>query len=385
MTVITKFHYDRQLVLIGDVLLSGIESTNRSARVPSCGPVSNVFPSGSGYTITGLRQKLISIGDKLLIGWSGSLVAAQTVAKDFIAEYSKSGLTTEFLDNYLNNEIDAIVGQQSLSLIGYMHEPPHIYEIDYNVEITHETNRFGRITACGTGSNSIIRYFDQISSKQHKIVRGEPNLHEIAISTALGISGALLFDELIVPDSNFSHNLHQYFGGGYEVGILTQEGTVKVGDIMHIFCVAEPDENRGARISFVPKRLFKTTYVEDILAILSVEPIVKGVDGDSIDLDLKQDLYLIPPIWRDVENSEIENMPTPDLNAHWTCVHVLVTSPNALTTGHTKIVGSPNRNGPFNLNFNGDDVSIHWDKKFFDELIEDVSARYASQNKNGQT
>ena len=62
-------------MLMGDLLLSIKESRSTSpALIPTAEDLSKVFPAGSTYVPSGLRQKIIVLSDTFALGWAGTRV-----------------------------------------------------------------------------------------------------------------------------------------------------------------------------------------------------------------------------------------------------------------------------------------------------------------------
>ena len=66
MTIIAAFLVDNVPVILGDMLISGPELTDRDVGIPTIGDVTEVFPSNSGYSIVGMEQKIVVLSDDLV-------------------------------------------------------------------------------------------------------------------------------------------------------------------------------------------------------------------------------------------------------------------------------------------------------------------------------
>lgn len=84
MTAVARLTINNFPVLIGDLLLSNEELDKKVIHLPTVGSHTIVFPTGSGFTISGLRQKLTVIGDNLTVGWAGNRLAAKAIVKELI-------------------------------------------------------------------------------------------------------------------------------------------------------------------------------------------------------------------------------------------------------------------------------------------------------------
>jgi hypothetical protein len=81
MTAVAGLEINNYPLLVGDLLLSGPnESTGFS--VPTVDDLSTVFPAGSGFTPSGLSQKITLISEDVMIAWAGNKLAASYVIKE---------------------------------------------------------------------------------------------------------------------------------------------------------------------------------------------------------------------------------------------------------------------------------------------------------------
>src|SRR3989442_8145768 len=88
---------------MGDVLLSGDEQVGRSPNIPTVGDTRSVYSEGSGFVISGLRQKINLLGANLVVGWAGGRSIAQTVIKELIDQNSKMPFTRDRLGSFFKN------------------------------------------------------------------------------------------------------------------------------------------------------------------------------------------------------------------------------------------------------------------------------------------
>src|SRR5437879_2749705 len=87
-------------VFLGDLLLSST-SDRSDLLVPTIGPVSSIFPDGSGYVPVGFSQKLVTFGCVFAAGWSGPLVAARALFKGLYDEHRADGLNEATIKRHL--------------------------------------------------------------------------------------------------------------------------------------------------------------------------------------------------------------------------------------------------------------------------------------------
>lgn len=148
-------------MLVGDILLSSDEVIGKSIDLPLTGDVRNIFPEGSGFVPTGLRRKLVVIGDNLALGWSGTRIAAKTVIKEMIEQSGKTPFTRETLDAFIKN-IDDIILEQGFSFVGFLRDPETSRFFKFN-SYTHEdpkefTSENGSAIIIGSGGDDLLNF-----------------------------------------------------------------------------------------------------------------------------------------------------------------------------------------------------------------------------------
>ena len=156
MTLIAALTISNLPVLIGDALLSGEES-GQNLAIPTIGNVSDVFPEGSGYTITGLRQKINIIDDNLVIGWAGSYIAAKTILSELKRQSNSKKLTRESIHDFFREiyrNPSEWGANQEVAFLGYIADSEGIehFEYSFNDCPIYQTNssRYGDVKICGS-------------------------------------------------------------------------------------------------------------------------------------------------------------------------------------------------------------------------------------------
>jgi len=218
---------------MGDVILSGDEEVGVSPNIPTVGDTRSVFPEGSGFVITGLRQKIAVLGRNLVVGWAGGCSIAHTIIKDLRDRNSKtSPLTNDRLRSFFNDWEGEVKGQP-VAFCGYLIDPNSLVAFNsaFNTEeVKFETELFGNICLLGSElATDNLR--ERLQSIQKLLeMRNEqgmmPSPVEVAVIFALQTSGVLLEYEMRSHQS-----LLNYFGGGYEVSSLGQRGFSKLNGV----------------------------------------------------------------------------------------------------------------------------------------------------------
>ena len=312
MTMTATFSPESYPILMGDVLISGPEIPGKQIHIPTIGSIDSVFPEGSGFTVIGLRQKLCILNDILAVGWSGTLVAAQTIIKQLMRASAERNFTLDDVMRFWEHEADKTC-KENVSIIGLIKNGDLINSFGFNYLNLH-SERFGNVILSGSGSHAMADSLARLGPSPEY----PPNINvlEKAVATALTIATDMLGQELISPQG-----LLNYFGGGIELISLVKGRFTKIGDITYLFWYVNEDNEHNITFS-LPETALKFAYYEDILLVRKAE--FKA--GGKI-LQLKCDdnrVYIIESILQHFDGSKVKNLPIPSFNSRWTCHYVVI-------------------------------------------------------------
>jgi hypothetical protein len=175
-----------------------------------------------------------------------------------------------------------------------------------------QTEQFGKVGLLGSGLKDFERFF----IKPPKLPDADNismNALQRSIAFGLAMSGSFLRIELEFPES-----LQQFYGGGYEIAVSELGKFKKLDDITYLFWRIEVD-GKDLRGNLVPSRAFRYSYNDDLLRIRTVT-FARARTG----LTTREQLFLVPPVYRDVRTEESADQSRPSLNARWLCNYFLV-------------------------------------------------------------
>jgi hypothetical protein len=157
MTSIAGFSIEKRPVLIGDLMLSGPELSQRSLSIPTIGDSRNVFPEGSGTVLTGLIQKVNVLSDNFMIAWAGRAFVARTVIRELNELASREPLNLQKLDQFLECFRQSKDGNNA-QFIGCLRDSSKI--ISFGLGGTcFDTPRWGQVRTAGSGGEDIQSLF----------------------------------------------------------------------------------------------------------------------------------------------------------------------------------------------------------------------------------
>lgn len=118
MTLIAAAGLDTYPVVFGDLLISGPGRSDAVPDIPLAGAVTSIFPAGSDWSILGLDQKVVLLGDNCVIAWAGNVVFARTVITELRALASQAPLSMPIIQTYLAH-LDPTMKDQ-VSFVGWV-------------------------------------------------------------------------------------------------------------------------------------------------------------------------------------------------------------------------------------------------------------------------
>jgi hypothetical protein len=314
MTLAAALTVNSYPVLIGDLLLSGPELSDGTIHIPTIGNINAVFPEGSGYSITGLSQKVCVVNDNLVVGWSGALVAAKLVIAQLIKEGAKRIFAFNDLKSFFERDLDPWC-KNNLSMVGFSHDGKGIFSFGFSSPVIPTTN-FGEVRPIGSGTD---RFIPMLESFQTPFECPDVNPLEKAVGTVLAASTYMIGEEI----SMHSGLLH-FYGGGFEMASWVGKRFQKIDDITYMFWHVIDEKNSALRLS-MPKILLKFSYHKDMLLIRRVEH--KGSRGNPLAGHYDGSVYLVGPICRSVSPDEIDQIMSagpPTFNSRFICHFVII-------------------------------------------------------------
>ena len=365
MTAVLTFQVENKCpIILGDLLLSGLQVSDRKVFVPTDVNIRDIFPSGSKFVPVALQQKIVVISDNLVIGWSGNYLNAKDVIRDLYAENESSQLTLHSLNSFFRS-IPQHYWEAGLGFVGFIKDQNGIGRFGFHYE-SLKTEKFGKVGFLGTGSNDLEELVSKFSGELIKPLSGQPNILEISISYALAITGVLLNVEL----STFS-TLKKFYGGGYEIAALINGKFQKLDGVVYSFWTANVSKN-SVQISRTPLHSMSIGYEDDILLIRSTsfnknEPLSIDESGYAI---LPMNMKKIVP------DNEIRSLKLPDLNQKWHCNYFLVKKDSGETEIYCRIDYRPriDRGVLFHNEQNKTIVSVQ--KEFIESVAEQIYRKF---------
>jgi hypothetical protein len=208
MTAIAGYTDSSLPVLFGDLLISGPEKEDKKVIIPGIGDTEIVFPTGSGYTITGLKQKVCLVNDNLAIAWSGSFIAAASIIKNITKDLKT--ITHDSVKEYFDTLTSCKLEQEICLIAIFIDEETGKDWIIFKNADAYKSSQFGIAAFGGSGKVLLRKGIQHLETLDFKHAYPPTPFHQVVTHTAFLTSG------FIAHDFDSNRNLLHYFGGGFE-------------------------------------------------------------------------------------------------------------------------------------------------------------------------
>jgi hypothetical protein len=306
MTLIAGFVRDGCPILMGDLLVSDEDMSDKEFVFPTVGKVSKRDLENGNYSPSQLCQKVILTSPRLVISWANKKIYAKAFIKTVIDANAHNNPSHKLLSDIYNE----LGGSGNLSIIGLYRDGSEMRSFNFESwPVDPPYTGFSYFRAAGSGYGTLI---DTIPKLHEGNLSGNINKLEKGIATAVQLSTSLLSQEIL------SHlSLHELFGVGYEIAHPLGAGLAKFSNLTYVFWTAEEVDSGNWRMLPFPFLTFNYSYNGDILIIRSVRASSMPISNSCrIDSD---ELHAISPIQRLINPDELRDYSPASLNSEWIC------------------------------------------------------------------
>lgn len=308
MTLIAGFSKDvpnECPILMGDLLISSTDHSDKEIVFPTIGKISNKYLSNGIYRPTAFCQKVNLLSPKLAVACAGG----KAEAKRFMLEVMNANLHNNPTRDSLREVFNSIDG--SLSIIGIYRNGKEMCLFDFKaLQVNPPPSGFGWFKAEGSGYDMLL---DVVPSLEHSVIRsGQPNKLEKGISVAVHLSGSLLSLEI-----QTAMTLRNLYGGGYEIVHPLGSDLVKFCDLTYLFWRAREETKGNWKVLPFPFLASNYSYHGDVLVIRSAR-VIPDSSTKSYKID-NDELHIIEPIYRSIRKEEFIGYAPASLNSKWIC------------------------------------------------------------------
>lgn len=304
MTLIATFSIHGLPFALGDLLISGNERSDSTPFVPSVGPVTNVFPLGSGYSIIGLQQKVNILSEDCVIAWSGSVVHARVAIKELRQLANTGQLDRIALDKYIADHRCDI--EHNIELLGWVRERNQIVSFSYPAIEASRAGPFGHLRASGSGTSRFHSLLSNLPATPSRV--GETTKPSDRAFASVAYAMCCLIEQELITQGT----LTEYFGGWWELVFHDGKKFAKLSDVTFVFW--EVESNASVLQLKFPKHVVKQDYVGDVLRM--------HLARQNDDHSYSHECYFATSIdskTSDEEKRKLQNKPLSSMNSNWIC------------------------------------------------------------------
>lgn len=131
MTVIAAFEVQDSPLLFGDLLITGPTTGRNKAAVPAQGEVQDFFGE-SGWSISGLGQKVCLLSDSFAIAWAGSWLGARVAIAELRRRAESGPVSANDAREYLASEPD--LKRHPAAFIGLTHFDGRVQKFHFDAD-----------------------------------------------------------------------------------------------------------------------------------------------------------------------------------------------------------------------------------------------------------
>lgn len=339
MTIIFGFSMGDYPVLIGDVLLSG-EKESGPQSLPAIGPVPHSLTDDFGIVVAGVRQKINILHDRLALAWSGSFVAAYTLARKLKEYANENELSTEAVSEIIR------MNSNDLACILILLEGERTHYLWKNVQMI-ELQQFSHVRFAGSGSRYFIKIMKALDGSEP--VSGAPDAFH-PIGTALTIASQCVGREMFTLNT-----LLERWGGAIEICFPAMGKLQKLNNVAFLHVLYDGDQPSDG-FNFAPRVLINR-YCNDSLVCRAVT--FRASDelnhSDRLIVDSDEE-FLIEPLLKS---------PKPNVKSFksrfeydYLCTYLSYRRQNRSIWSRSFVDACPNNPGPLQIRFDGQDATV---------------------------
>ncbi|TWB28671.1 hypothetical protein [Nitrospirillum viridazoti] len=259
MTLILGYTFHDSPILIGDVLLSNDGSSDELFNTPTYNNVNIYMNKRKAHAhVTGMKQKVNILSDKLIIAWAGSYVQARAVMRE-LKEFHKKGEITQL---NIMGYMEKIPPEDSwnLSLIGFIRGETHTSYF-YRDAIRLEHKYLSNVLIAGSGFHHMAQILSEceMPTTAEELQIFDNNYMAMATMNGLWLAAQATGIEVMTGE-----NFLDRWGGAIKIAMFNAGKAAKIGNILYTFW---DSIDNGQKIKHLKIRnhFIKTEYQDDML------------------------------------------------------------------------------------------------------------------------
>jgi hypothetical protein len=339
--------------LFGDLLISSPKPSAAAVSLPAIGTI-NTPDSQREYHPVQLQQKVCIISNELVIAWAGAQFIAKSVIKGLRERFANAHVTRDSLFQFFDEY--GLLTMTSCQFAGLLLE--HGQVTCFGVHTDHHNHSvLGECYVGGSGAAKLLAAAKPRSGP--KQVEGMIRDVDDAVNEQLLFATRFLIEEYLAGLQD------TYFGGGFEIGAITENGAEKVGYILTLFWRYDPNQNE---VPLLEPMMIKWDYIDDDLI---VQRLVQARNSSGA-FELKEHTVsaIAPP-----DRTPVFGRPYfPDLNWKYLCSSYYRVDEGNTARTTTSVFRSGKKDGPLRFTREGGQLHMDFDLEHFAKEWEFVRA-----------
>lgn len=206
MTMVAAFRVNGVPILVGDFLLTDIQPGAKHIFLPTKPELSHVVPDSGHRRLCGLRKKIHKIGERLVVGFTGSLAPGALLMKGLQERFGNTSVMVRELESFLAEM--TFPGKKETELVGWVWENRPLC---FQWKGLHpETLQLVESAYSGSGGNHFLN--EVMHADGASMSPGLQTALDKAIYIGANKAGKVLLEELMAA-KNLEHN----YGFGAEL------------------------------------------------------------------------------------------------------------------------------------------------------------------------
>ena len=257
--------------LLADVMLSSSTKTDGALHLPSGAYVAPERLRAMSAQPVAFCRKVIELGPKLVILWSGSREIAQTFANIAEAKIRNVEATETNIQSVLHDLEYDTRGMPSHARAGFsaIFAPSDSLDIFWHGSVAEgDTRVCGRYVSAGSGTAS----FEKMATAFEELDEGRMPPDKIGLQIA---------NDFLAQEIHTGTPMDDAFGGAFEVIVRGPDGYQRLDDIVHAFTDVMVDGRRNIHVEPHPQ-VMRQWYEDDCLYVTTLvapEIAAQGLPG----------------------------------------------------------------------------------------------------------
>jgi len=356
MTLIMGYTYGDHPVLLGDVLLSRDGESEQIFDLPTYTDINNQMVGKVEAHVTGMRQKVNILSDKLIVAWAGNQAQARLALRD-LKELVDSGSISA---DTVRQCIASIPPEDSwdLSLIG-LYRDKTVTSYFLKSVTKFDFQPLSNVFMAGSGTNTMANLLDRAA------VPSLGDLEEDARApfAVAGLTALWLAAQATGIEALSGTNLLERWGGAIEIASFDRGAAFKIPNILYSFWECKEEDGKKINTLRMLPYFIKNEYQGQHLVTRTLQG-----TGNANALNFSNRVCVIPPLlYSNVYDGKI-SVDIPSLDYDFLCTSILYTKNGAVHDILGLATGCGAYPHPVRFDLQGDQIAVGMEPGWYETV-----------------